>query len=49
MIAVLARPVVDLNFNGWQMAYQRSMEIDVSVMTDTVTETVCKKRKTGLH
>jgi len=45
MMAVLARPVVDLNFSGWQMAYQRSMEIDVSVITDTVTETVCKQAK----
>lgn len=42
MMAVLARPVVDLNFSGWQMAYQRSMEIDVSVITETVTETVCE-------
>lgn len=45
MMAVLARPVVDLNFKGWQMAYHRSMEIDASVMTETVTETVCEKIK----
>jgi len=45
IMAVLARLVVDLNFKGWQMAYQRSMEIDVSVITDTVTETVCMKKK----
>lgn len=48
MMAVLARLVVDLNFRGWQMAYQRSMEIDVSVMTDTVTETVCKKKNENI-
>lgn len=41
MIAVLARPVVDLNLSGKQMAYQRSTDMNVSVSTDTATETVC--------
>lgn len=43
IMAVLARLVVDLNFIGWQMAYQRSMEIEVNVIMDTVTETVCEQ------
>jgi hypothetical protein len=42
MMAVFARPVVDLNLSGKQMAYQRSTEMKVSVSTDTATDTVCK-------
>lgn len=45
MMAVRALLVVDLNLRGWHIAYQRSIEIDVSVMTDTVTETVYKFQK----
>ena len=44
-MAVLARPMVDLNLSGWQMAYQRSTEMNVSVRTDTDTETVWKVEK----
>ena len=43
-MAVLARPMVDLNFNGWQIAYQRSTEINVSVSTETETETVWNEK-----
>jgi hypothetical protein len=43
MMAVLARPVVDLNLRGKQMAYQRSTEMNVSVSTETVTDTVCNR------
>lgn len=39
-MAVFARPVVDLNLSGKQMAYHRSTEIKVSVRTETVTDTV---------
>lgn len=46
-MAFLARLVVDLNLSGKQMAYQRSTEMKVSVSTDTVTDTVCKKGKRG--
>lgn len=42
-MAVLARPIVDRNLSGWQMAYQRSTEMKVSVNTETDTETVCVK------
>jgi hypothetical protein len=42
MMAVFARPVVDLNLSGKQMAYQRSTEMKVSVSTDTATDTVCR-------
>lgn len=41
-IAVFARPVVDLNFKGKQIAYHLSIEMKVNVNTDTVTETLCK-------
>lgn len=41
-IAVFALPVVDLNFSGKHIAYHLSTEMNVSVNTDTVTETVCK-------
>lgn len=44
-IAVLARPVVDLNLSGKQIAYQRSTDMKVSVRTDTVTDTDCKHNK----
>lgn len=39
-IAVFARPVVDLNRNGKHMAYQRSIDMKVSVKTLTLTDTV---------
>lgn len=39
-MAVLARDVVDLNFNGKQMAYQRSNDMNVRVSTLTATDTV---------
>jgi hypothetical protein len=39
-MAVLALPVVLLNLRGKQIAYQRSTEMNVSVSTDTATETV---------
>jgi hypothetical protein len=42
-MAVLALPVVDLNFKGKQMAYQRSIDMKVNVNTDTVTDTLCNK------
>jgi hypothetical protein len=42
MMAVFARPVVDLNLSGKQMAYQRSTEMNVRVSTDTATDTVCR-------
>ena len=45
-MAVLARPIVDLNFSGWQMAYHRSTEINVNVRTETDTDTVWNKKKT---
>lgn len=38
----IARSFVDTYRNGKQIAYHRSMEMNVSVSTDTVTETVCK-------
>ena len=44
-IAVFARLVVDLNLRGKQIAYQRSTDMNVSVSTDTVTDTDCNKRK----
>lgn len=40
MIAVFALPVVDLNRRGKHIAYQRSIDIKVSVNMLTVTETV---------
>lgn len=43
-IAVLARPVVDLNLSGKQIAYQRSTEMKVSVSTDTITDTDWNKK-----
>ncbi|GIY54272.1 uncharacterized protein CDAR_507691 [Caerostris darwini] len=43
-MAFLARLAVLLNWRGWQMAYQRSMEMKVRVSTDTDTETLCKGR-----
>ena len=46
-MAVLARPMVERNLSGWQMAYQRSTEMNVRVSTDTDTETVCKCAKNG--
>ncbi len=48
-MAVLARPIVDRNLSGWHMAYQRSTEMNVSVNTETDTETVCKKTWINLH
>ena len=48
-MAVLARPVVDLNLSGKQMAYQRSTEMNVSVSTDTVTDTDCNKKENGYN
>ena len=44
-MAVLARPIVDRNLRGWHMAYQRSTEMNVSVSTETDTETVCKQKR----
>lgn len=43
-MARLARPTVEWNCSGKQMAYQRSTEMAVSVRTDTATETVCNAR-----
>ena len=40
-IAFLARLMVERNLSGWQMAYQRSTEMNVRVRTDTETDTVC--------
>lgn len=37
----LARDLLELNFNGRQMANQRSIEMQVSVSTDTLTEMLC--------
>lgn len=37
-----ARSGFGLYRNGKQIAYHRSMEMNVRVKTDTVTETVCK-------
>lgn len=42
MIDIFARVVVDLNFNGKQIAYQRSTEMNVNVSTETATDTVWK-------
>ncbi len=39
--------VVDLNLSGWQMAYQRSTLITLSVSTDTLTLTPCNEKTTG--
>lgn len=47
-MAVLARPMVDRNFSGWHMAYQRSTEMNVRVNTDTDTETVCIRDENSL-
>ena len=44
-IAFLARLMVERNLSGWQMAYQRSTEMNVSVRIDTETDTVCVTRK----
>lgn len=40
MIAVFARPVVDLNLNGKHMAYHRSIDMKVNVRMLTLTDTV---------
>lgn len=40
-----ARPFVDTYRNGKQIAYHRSIEMNVNVSTDTVTETVYTERK----
>jgi len=37
-IVIFARYFVELNWSGLQIAYQRSMEMQVSVSTDTLTE-----------
>lgn len=37
-IVILARYFVELNSRGLQMAYQRSIEIQVRVKTETLTE-----------
>lgn len=34
-----------LNISGWQIAYQRSWAMQLSVRTDTETEMVCEKKK----
>lgn len=39
----IARTFVETYRNGKQMAYQRSIEIKVSVNTETLTETVYRK------
>lgn len=41
----LARFAVLLNFSGWQIAYQRSRAMKLSVSTDTDTETVWETNK----
>lgn len=38
-----ARPFVETYRSGKQIAYHRSIEMNVNVKTDTVTETVCKE------
>lgn len=43
MIALFARPVVDLNLRGKHIAYHRSIDINVRVNMLTVTDTVCNK------
>lgn len=48
-MAVLARPIVERNLSGWQMAYQRSTEMKVSVRTETDTETVCWNTNQSKH
>lgn len=48
IMEIFARVVVDLNFNGKQIAYHRSTEMKVRVSTETATETVWKQRKFGL-
>lgn len=47
----MARSFVDTYRRGKQIAYHRSMEMKVSVNTDTVTDTVCKnnRKKQELH
>lgn len=42
-IEPIARTFVETYRNGKHIAYQRSIEMNVNVSTDTVTETVCKK------
>ena len=44
-IAIFARPMTDRNRRGQQIAYQRSIEMNVSVNTETETDTVCKEIK----
>lgn len=44
-MAVFALFVVDLNLSGKQMAYHLSMDMNVRVNTETVTETVWKKKE----
>jgi len=48
-IAFLARLMVERNLSGWQMAYQRSTEMNVSVRIDTETDTVCVTRKINVQ
>lgn len=42
MILLRALLAVLLNFSGWQIAYQRSWAMQLSVRTDTDTEIVWK-------
>lgn len=46
MITILLRALlaVLLNISGWQIAYQRSWAMQLSVRTDTETEMVWKKK-----
>lgn len=41
----MARSLVETYRNGKQMAYHRSIEMNVRVRTETVTDTVCKVNK----
>jgi hypothetical protein len=41
--------MVERNLSGWQMAYQRSTEMNVSVRIDTETDTVCVTRKINVQ
>lgn len=45
IILLRALLAVLLNINGWQIAYQRSWAMQLSVSTDTETEIVWKKRE----
>lgn len=40
-MVIFARDLVEQNLSGLQMAYQRSIEMQVSVKTDTLTEMLC--------